>query len=307
MLRIFAKSFHAAPKAYLAVDIGGTKLAAGIISADGELLSRSQVPTPEEDVWKALSSLVVDQLANTSCDVIACGVGTGGPMTRDGLLVSPLHIPEWRNFPLRTKLTELTGFDTYIYNDAQALVLGEHWQGAAQFERNIIGMVVSTGVGGGIISDGVILRGRLGNAGHIGHVIVEPNGRRCACGSRGCLEAYASGRSIEAFTGKSAELATPEIICHVGQLVGRALVSVAAIVDARLAVIGGSVALGFGAPFFAAAQLEIDKCTGLEFIVGLRVVPVGLGDSAPLIGAAAVARYGLQLTDQLDDQLDDRR
>lgn len=244
MRRIFAKSFPAASRAFLAVDIGGTKLAVGVVTADGELVARSQVPTPESNVWGALSSLVQEQMDTTSCDLVACGVGSGGPMTRDGVFVSTLHIPEWRNFPLQSKLKQLTGYNTYIYNDAQALVLGEQWQGAAQGENNVIGMVVSTGVGGGIISDGVLLRGRQGNAGHIGHVIVEPNGRQCACGSSGCLEAYASGRSIAAITGKPAAEATVEVIERVGQLVGRALVSVAAVVDARLAVIGGSVALG---------------------------------------------------------------
>lgn len=298
MRKIFAKSFLAEPDAFLAVDIGGTKLAVGVVTEDGELVTRSQVPTPEHDVWRALSSLIELQLADTNYDVVACGVGCGGPMSRGGDLVSTLHIPEWRNFPLHAKLSQLTGLDTYIYNDAQALALGEQWRGAAQGERNVVGMVVSTGVGGGIISDGVLLRGRLGNAGHIGHVIVEPNGRQCDCGSRGCLEAYASGRSIAKFTGEPAAQAKHDVIEHVGQLVGRALVSVAAMVDARLTVIGGSVALGFGAPFFAAAQHEIDSLARLDFISGLKVVPAGLGDSAPLIGAAAVARYGREHPDE---------
>jgi glucokinase len=302
MRRIFAKSFPAAHSAFLAVDIGGTKLAVGIVTVYGELVSRSQVPTPEHNVWDALSSLIEAQLVDTNCDVVACGVGSGGPMTRGGRLVSTLHIPEWRNFPLQSKLNELTGYDTYIYNDAQALVLGEQWRGAAQGERNVIGMVVSTGVGGGIVVDGVLLRGRLGNAGHIGHVIVEPNGRQCACGSRGCLEAYASGRSIAEFTGRPAVEAGVEVVEQVGQLVGRALVSVAAVVDARLVVIGGSVALGFGAPFFAAAQHEIDVLARLDFIAGLRVIPAGLGDTAPLIGAAAVAKYGREHPDESDDR-----
>lgn len=303
MRRIFAKSFPAASRAFLAVDIGGTKLAVGVVTVDGELVARSQVPTPEHDVWGALSSLVQEQMDTTSCDLVACGVGCGGPMTRGGKLVSTLHIPEWRNFPLQSKLKQLTGYDTYIYNDAQALVLGEQWQGAAQGESNVIGVVVSTGVGGGIISDGKLLRGRLGNAGHIGHVIVEPNGRQCACGSNGCLEAYASGRSIAAITGKPAVEATVDVIERAGQLVGRALVSVAAVVDARIAVIGGSVALGFGAPFYAAAQHEIDAHARLDFIAGLRVVPVGLGDIAPLIGAGAVAKYGREHPDESEDCL----
>lgn len=292
MRKVFAKNFPAAPEAFLAVDIGGTKLAVGFVTLDGELVARSLVPTPERDVWGALSSLIETQRAASNFNLIACGVGCGGPMTRDGKLVSTLHIPDWRDFPLHEKLRQLTGLDTYIYNDAQALVLGEQWRGAAQGERNVLGMVVSTGVGGGIISDGTLLRGRLGNAGHIGHVIVEPNGRQCACGSRGCLEAYASGSAIAAFTGRPAAEATSEVVAHAGQLVGRAIVAVATIVDVTLAVVGGSVALGFGAPFFSAAQQEIDSLARLDFLSGLKVVPAGLGHSAPLIGAAAVAKYG---------------
>ena len=292
MRKVFAKNSPANSGAYLAVDVGGTKLAVGIVTTDGELVSRNQVPTPTAGVWDALAALIESQLRATDLEIVACGIGTGGPMSADGASVSTLHIGEWRNFNLRQHLRKIIRCDTYIYNDAQALVLGEHWRGAAAGVSNVIGMVVSTGVGGGVICDGQLLRGRLGNAGHIGHVIVEPDGRACACGSRGCLEAHASGLSIAAITGSPAAQATPEVVAQVGTLIGRALASVAAVVDSQLAVIGGSVALGFGAPFFAAAQHEIDARSGLDFIKGLRVVPVGLGDESPLIGAAAVARHG---------------
>ena len=295
MRKIFAKNLPAKSGAYLAVDIGGTKLAVGVVTLDGELVSRAQAPTPKAGVWDVLGDLIESQLQSTDRKIVACGVGTGGPMSVSGDSVSTLHIGEWRGFNLRQHLQKIIRCDTYIYNDAQALVLGEHWRGAAVGVSNVIGMVVSTGVGGGVICDGKLLRGRLGNAGHIGHVIVEPDGRACACGSRGCLEAHASGLSIAAITGAPAEQATPDVVARVGELVGRALASVAAVVDSQLAVVGGSVALGFGGPFFAAAQHQIDACSGLDFIKGFRVVPVGLGDGAPLIGAAAVARHGQKL------------
>lgn len=295
MRKISAKNSPANSGAYLAIDVGGTKLAVGVVTAEGRLVSREKAPTPASGVWPLLAGLIASQIEKTDLEIAACGVGTGGPMTRDGDAVSTLHIAEWRGFNLREHLQEVVQCDTYIYNDAQALILGEHWLGAAQGASNAIGMVVSTGVGGGIICDGNLLRGRLGNAGHIGHVIVEPDGRQCACGSRGCLEAHASGLSVAAMTGAPADQAPPEVVARVGTLVGRALASVAAVVDANIAVIGGSVALGFGAPFFAAAQHEIDSRCGLDFIRGLQVVPVALGDEAPLIGAAAVARHGKKL------------
>ncbi len=114
-------------------------------------------------------------------------------MTAGGETVSPLNIPAWRDFPLRRRLAEATGLPTWVDNDAKALALGEGWVGAAAGVSDFIAMVVSTGVGGGIVLDGRLLDGADGNAGHIGHVIVEPDGHLCACGARGCLEAEASG------------------------------------------------------------------------------------------------------------------
>ena len=275
---------------FLAIDIGGTKLAVGVVSRSGELLSQMQTPTPVNDVWGALKNLIDAQMLQTNVRLEACGVGCCGPMTLGGESVSPLNIADWRGFGLRSAVESATGLKTYIANDAQALVLGEVWCGSAVGVSDVIGMVVSTGVGGGIISNNKLLTGRLGNAGHIGHVIVEPDGRLCECGAYGCLEAHVSGKSIQAMTGKPSEHATNEVRIEAGKLVGRALVSVGALMDLQLCVIGGSVALGFGAPFFAAVQHEIDRSARLEFIRGLKVLPVGLGDSAPLIGAASLAR-----------------
>ena len=217
-------------------------------------------------------------------------MGSGGPMSDDGDNVSPLSIPTWRDFPLRSSIASLTGLPTFVDNDAKAVVLGEVWCGAAVGCRDVIGMVVSTGVGGGIITDGRLLDGNTGNAGHIGHVNVAPNGRLCKCGARGCLEALASGTAIAAMTGKPAAQATPDVVHQTGVYVGRAVASVAALLDLRLAVIGGSVALGFGEPFFHAAQAEADRYARISFAQGVRIRPTGLGVDAPLVGAAAVAR-----------------
>ena len=275
---------------YLAIDIGGTKLAVGVVSTSGELLSRMQTPTPSTDVWGTLKKLIDAQMLQTEVRLEACGVGCGGPMTLGGESVSPLNIPDWRGFSLLSAIESATGLKTYIANDAQALVLGEVWCGSAIGVSDVIGMVVSTGVGGGIVSNNKLVTGHLGNAGHIGHVIVEPDGRLCECGAHGCLEAHVSGRSIEAITGKPSEHATNEVKIEAGKLVGRALVSVGALMDLQLCVIGGSVALGFGALFFESVQHELNRSARLEFIRGMRVLPVGLGDAAPLIGAASLAR-----------------
>ena len=275
----------------LAIDVGGTKLAAGVVGGDGRLLRSASAPTAPardaEELFDALARLV-DEVRGG--DEAACGVGCGGPMTAGGEAVSPLNIPAWRDFPLRARLAAHVGLSTFVDNDAKALALGEGWCGAASGEANFVAMVVSTGVGGGIVLDGRLLDGAAGNAGHIGHVIVEPDGRLCACGAVGCLEAEASGPSIAAMTGKAAAEAGPDVVERTGRLVGRAVASVANLLDLRLAVVAGSVALGFGPPFFAAAQAELDRSTRLSFSAGARIVPAGLGPAGPLIGAAAVAR-----------------
>ncbi len=278
-------------RAYLAVDIGGTKLSCGVVTVDGRVLARDRCATPADGVWDALAAMVA-RMQSSADDVqlIACGVGSGGPMSDNGDKVSTLSIPTWRDFPLRSQLAALTGLDTFVDNDAKAVVLGETWCGAAVGCRDVIGMVVSTGVGGGIITDGKLLDGNTGNAGHIGHITVVPNGRLCKCGARGCLEAVASGTAIAEMTGRLASEASPAIIEQTGVFVGRAVASVATLLDLRLAVIGGSVALGFGEPFYRAAQAEADRYAKISFAQGVVIRPTGLGADAPLVGAAAVAR-----------------
>lgn len=280
------------PATVLAVDIGGTKLAAGVVDGDGALVARAHLATPQgpsvdaEALFAALVAVVQEVRTGTE---VACGVGSGGPMSPGGEAVSPLNIPGWRGFPLRARLGEATGLPTTVDNDAKALALGEGWVGAARGVNDYVAMVVSTGVGGGIVLDGRLLDGAAGNAGHIGHVIVVPDGHRCPCGARGCLEAEASGTGILAITGQPAEEADPALVDHVGTVVGRGVASVCNLLDLRLAVVAGSVALGYGEPFFAAAQAELDRSCRLEFSTGARIVPGGLGAEGPLVGAAAVA------------------
>lgn len=276
---------------YLAIDIGGTKLAAGIVDDNGAVLVRDRIATPVRDVWPALARLVKRVVAASPTAPMACGVGCGGPMSPADATVSPLHIPSWRGFALKASMEALTQLPTVLDNDAKALALGEAWCGAARGVDDLIGVVVGTGVGGGLISRGRLLHGRLGNAGHIGHVVVEPDGRPCKCGGFGCLEAYCSGPAIEEETGRPPQRAPQAIMERTGTLVGRALASVGALVDLKLAVVGGSVALGFGDAFFVAAQRELDSRAKLGSISGFRVLPAALAQSAPLVGAAALVRF----------------
>ena len=169
------------PGPALVIDIGGTKLGAGVAEPAGRLVSWAQVPTPRdvdaEHLWRTLDALLTRVLDGAKvggpAGLAGVGCGAGGPMQWPEGVVSPLNIPAWRAFPLRARLLE---------------------RFAGRGVRNVLGMVVSTGVGGGLILDGRLIEGASGNAGHIGHVVVDPaDGPACSCGGRGCLEAIARG------------------------------------------------------------------------------------------------------------------
>ncbi len=302
----------------LAIDIGGTKLAAAVVDADGRLLAADRLPTPPasdaEDLFGALETLCRTVLLQAGTDILAVGVGCGGPMQYPSGVVSPLNIPIWRGgFPLRERLAAAFERPCVVDNDAKALALGERWQGAGRGSNNMLGMVVSTGVGGGIILDGRLLHGSAGNAGHIGHVVVWPGGPLCGCGARGCVEGVASGSGLTRRLGEAlsagvetslapgstavdiaaaarhADGLAAELFRTAGEGVGRGIASTAALLDLELVVIGGSIALRawdlLGPPLTA----EVRNSARLDFTRGVRVVQAQLGDSAGLLGAAVLA------------------
>lgn len=285
----------------VAIDIGGTKFGVGLVTRAGELIDRTQVFVDHrdsaDDLYDDLARAVEQQMRRAvehhGVTPSVVGVGSAGPIQPNVEIVSPLNISQWQHFPLRERLMADTGLAVFGDGDAKALALAEGWLGAAKGVDNFMAMVVSTGVGGGIVLNGQLLDGESGNAGHIGHVIVEPNGRRCTCGGRGCLEAEASGPAIEAITGRPPTQPTYEIMVRTGRLVGRGVASVCNLLDLKLVVVGGSVALGFGATFFSSAQRTLDELCKLEFSRKARIVPARLTDEGPLIGAAAVGWRGI--------------
>lgn len=274
----------------LAVDIGGTKLAAAVVTAQGDIVRRDRVATPSRAPWVTLAALIKRiQAAASDVELVACGVACGGPMKFGGVEVSPLHIPEWVDFPLLSSISELTGLQTFIDNDAKALALAEGWLGAMRECANFLAVVIGTGVGGGLVEGNRLAVGRTGNAGHFGHIIVGSDDRPCRCGGRDCLEAYVSGPAIERETGRNPMYAPKNLIVRNGILLGRAAASVAAAADIERVVVGGSIALGWGELFFQAANDEFRLRSKLQFTSGVSIEPLGLGDSSALIGAAAVA------------------
>jgi glucokinase len=301
----------------LAVDIGGTKLAAGLVEPAGRVLVWSQVPTPvgldAEQLWRTLDALITQVMDDagiaSAADLVGCGCGCGGPMEWPSGLVSPLNIPAWRGFPLRSRLSErLPGIPVRVHNDAICLVAGEHWRGAGRGRDNVLGMVVSTGVGGGLVLDGRLIAGASGNAGHIGHVVVDPDtGPVCECGGRGCLEAIARGPALVAWAqsegwrpdhgdATARELADDGAHGHAigvaamrraGRALGIAIASATALCDLEVVSVGGGLSQA-GPLLFDPLEESLRAHARLDFTRQVTVVPAALGQSAGLVGAAAL-------------------
>jgi glucokinase len=295
----------------LALDIGGTKIAVGLVNPAGELLRTWIEPTPKdqrpEQVWGVLERLIADATTVAHGSIRAVGIGSAGPIDAAAGAVSPVNIASWRGFPLRDRVAGVVpGVPVRLAGDAICMALGEHWRGAGQGARFVLGMVVSTGVGGGLVLDGKPYHGRTGNAGHVGHVVVELEGQPCPCGGRGCVETVASGPWMTRWAlangwagppgadavalGEAAEAGEPVALqaFHRGATALAAMIaSVGAVCDLDLVVIGGGVAKS-GPLLFDPLRAALADYAGLSFIRGLRVVPAALGGDAGLIGAAAL-------------------
>jgi glucokinase len=309
----------------LAVDVGGTKLAAGVVSDNGRVLTSDRVTTPRavsaDALFDGLQTLCRKVLHAAAVEVEAIGVGCGGPMQYPAGLVSPLNIPAWRGFPLRERLAQAFERPCLVDNDAAAMAVGERWRGAGRGSDNMLGMVVSTGVGGGIILGGQLLHGFAGNAGHVGHIVVwtGPDAPRCTCGGRGCLEAVASGTGLGmrlrdalaagAQTSLQSDASAADIaaaaregdplaihLFHTaGEAVGLGIASAAALLDLELVTIGGSIALHAWDLLGAPLEAELRRSARLDFTRDVRVVRAELGDSAGVFGAARLALLALGL------------
>jgi glucokinase len=302
----------------LGVDIGGTKIAAGVITADGEILSFVREPTPRDIDGEGLLNFVADLARQARAESRrppeAMGVGCGGPMIFPEGVVSPLHIPAWKEFPIRARLEEMLGLPTVVDNDAKAFALGEALFGAGRGARCMLGMVVSTGVGGGIVVNGRLFDGASGNAGHVGHIIVSSRGPRCYCGGSGCLTVYASGSGLaeraRSALRRGARSALADVSTHLtardvaeaaaagdplaaklmrdaALALARAIASATNLLDLDLVVIGGGVAQS-GDLLFGPLRKELRRRARLSFSRNVEVRPAALGTEAGVIGAAGL-------------------
>ena len=304
------------------VDIGGTKIAAGVVTGDGTILDRTRVPTPPDDEAATLAALleVVDELRAANPAVEAIGVGAAGLVEWPGGNARWAPHNTYRRLELRRLLHERTGLPTIVDNDANAAAWAEARFGAGVGGDDLVLVTVGTGIGGGLVLGGHLYHGEHGFAGELGHLIVDPGGDRCACGNHGCLEAMASGSTLgrlgrEAATadpgGRLAALAaraggpvTGEVVFaaategdkaalglfeRIGHWLGIGIASLVTIFDPELVVVGGGVA-ATGELLLAPARASFERYVHARAHRDLPpVVPARLGLDAGLVGAATLA------------------
>jgi glucokinase len=303
-------------RAVLALDIGGTKIAAGLVGEDGRVVRRSEVPShPTQDgcgeaLWQTVRALAEEVCGGDRPGAV--GVGCGGPLQWPQGVVSPLNIPAWRGFPLRARLCDhFPGVTVRLANDAIAMAVGEHWRGAGVAAEGFLGVVVSTGVGGGLILGGRVVEGMTGNAGHIGHVVVDPDGRDCECGGRGCLEAVARGPAVVRWAtvngwrpaagrpdgrsllaaARAGDGTAVAAFARAGTALGVAIASAASLIELDVVAIGGGLS-NAGDLLLGPARSAFARHARIEFAARCRIVPAGLGANAGLVGAAALVWCG---------------
>lgn len=310
-----------APPLLAALDIGGTKIAAGLVEADGTLVSQVQRPTPAGEGSGAVIKAVYEAIDELAADphwgrVRGLGIGSAGPIDLAHGTVSPVNIPGWREYPLvrsvgaHPALAALSGLPIVLGGDAVAMTAAEHWCGAARGHDNALCLVVSTGVGAGLVLNGAVRPGPSGNAGHLGHISVDLDGPPCACGSRGCLEGFASGTAIArraldngwrpggtgaagvsaAAVAASARAGDPIALAsfdRAAQALAAGIAAVAALVDIEVAIVGGGVAKA-GEVLFDPLARHLKAYSVLSYTLGVTAVPALLGTDAGLIGAAAL-------------------
>jgi glucokinase len=309
----------------IGLDIGGTKIAGGVVTAGGVVLERTRVPTPPADGAATLAAMVavVDQLRARHPGVDAVGVGAAGMVEwpRGRLRWAPHNA--YRRLELRRLLHERTGLPTVVDNDARAAAWAEARFGAGAGTDDLVLVAVGTGIGGGLVLDGAVYRGAAGLGGEVGHMIVAPDGDPCDCGNRGCLEAMASGSALGRAAraaaardpdGRLATLAggpqrvTGEIVFQAakegdqaaialfertGYWLGVGIASLITIFDPDVVVVGGGLA-ATGDLLLAPARASMER-----YVFGRAhrelppVAPARLGADAGLVGAATLALRGL--------------
>ncbi|MGB7068055.1 MAG: ROK family protein [Pyrinomonadaceae bacterium] len=309
-------------KVVLAVDLGGTNLRMAAVNENGQISYRAKCATPRDadgpEIVRSIDSLAQDFLATAEgarASRTALGLAAAATINgRDGILTKAPNMPSLNGFEMRSALAERLKIPVILENDATAAAIGENWLGASAGYSNSICVTLGTGVGGGIIIEGRPLRGPDGTAGEIGHICVEPLGRECGCGSRGCVEQYASASAMVRMArellpdfpgsslhgncditsldlyeaGKSGDELALEVFRSMGSYLGIALAGLINVLNPEVIVIGGGAASGWDL-FINQLQDVVQKRSFREPAERAKLMRSGLGDDSGILGAARLA------------------
>jgi glucokinase len=311
----------------LGVDLGGTKISVGTMTADGSrrfaLLSQPTLAVEGADaVTERIATMIESVIARTMeetgasrHDFLGVGIGSPGPIDRvQGLVITTPNLG-WHDFPLRDRVSNDVGLRATLDNDANCATLGEWWIGAARGGRNVVGLTIGTGIGGGLILDGRLYHGASDVAGEIGHTTLDSTGRRCKCGNYGCLEAYASGPAIadrarEALAGgedslltamvagrlehltaqhvyeasKSGDDVAREVVRETARFIGTGVANLLNIFNPDVVVLAGGVAQA-GEDLLGPLRAEVRRRAFKPAVDACRIVPGTLGGTAGMVGA----------------------
>jgi len=314
----------------IGVDLGGTNIVVGAMSADGKQhFAMRSIPTSAESgaegvadrIVGLIEGVILDTLAETNSnrrDVIGVGVGAPGPLDREKGLVVVAPNLGWKNFPLRDRISERLRVPVTLDNDANCATVGEWWQGAARGGKNVVGMTIGTGIGGGVIIEGKLFHGASDVAGEIGHTTIDLNGRHCKCGNYGCLEAYASGPAIatrarevlvreetasllpsmvggklDSITAETVykaaqqgDAVASEIVRDTARYLGAGIANLLNILNADVVVVAGGVTQA-GDALFVPLRAEVRRRAFRPAVDATRIVAGELPGTAGVVGAVA--------------------
>jgi glucokinase len=304
----------------IGVDIGGTKVAALLVDTGGSVLDRTERATPRDDLEGSIETVVATAQDVRSDHVVAVGIGAAGLVDFAAGAIRFAPNNAWRETPLRDRVSEALGLPCLLDNDANAAAWAEYRFGAARGTRELLCVAVGTGIGGGIVTGGRLLRGARGFGGEIGHTIVEPGGPRCGCGNEGCWEQVASGLAIqrlgregarhdpssglaemaggdaERVTGRmvteaarGGDPAAEGILAEVGRRLGEGIAGLINILDPELVVVGGGASEAGDLLLEPAREASRGAVEGRGHRPEVPIVAAELGNDAGAIGAATLA------------------
>ena len=319
----------------IGLDLGGTKIFAGAVSADGARTAgmRSIATQPElgpegvvERIIGLIEGVILDTINETGAtrrDFVGIGMGAPGPLDRERGLVIVAPNLGWRDFPLRERVSTRLRLPATLDNDANCATVGEFWLGAARGARNVVGITIGTGIGGGLILNGELYHGSSDVAGEIGHTTIDVNGRHCKCGNYGCLEAYASGpaiatRAAEALMREDTASMLPnmvdgqldritaelvydaakkgdglanEIVRDTARYLGAGIATLLNVINPDVVVVAGGVTRA-GDALFVPLMTEVRRRAFKPAVQAVRIVPAELPGTAGVIGAVATFKMG---------------